>query len=212
MSPLPAPLSLAALQEALGDTDIYLIDQLLKGRLRQEMRVLDAGCGAGRNIRFLLQAGVAVYGADEDGGAIGKVREWARLLAPSLPEANFRQEAVEEMSFEKEYFHFVISSAVLHFARDEEHFKRMLEKMWEVLKPGGIFFCRLASSIGLTEHLQWVEGRRFHLPDNSTRFLVDEAFLLHHTARLQGIQIEPIKTVNVQNLRCMTTWCLQKPG
>ncbi len=212
MSPLPAPLSLAALQEALGDTDIYLIDQLLKGRLRPEMRVLDAGCGAGRNIRFLLKAGMTVYGVDKDGEAIGKVRELARLLAPSLPGSNFRQEAVEDMSFEKEYFHFVISSAVLHFAQDEEHFKRMLEKMWEVLKPGGIFFCRLASSIGLEEHLQWVESRRFHLPDGSTRFLVDEAFLLHHRAQFPGILIEPIKTVNVQNLRCMTTWCLQKPG
>ncbi|CAN5917540.1 hypothetical protein BH24BAC1_BH24BAC1_40150 [soil metagenome] len=212
MSPLPAPLSLTALQEALGDTDIYLIDQLLKGRLRPEMRVLDAGCGAGRNLRCLLQAGVAVYGADKDGEAIGKVREWARLLAPTLPEGNFRQETVEEMSFGKDFFDFVISSAVLHFAQDEPHFEQMLDRMWEVLKPNGILFCRLASSIGLEEHLHWVEGRHFHLPDGSTRFLVDEAFLLHHTTRLQGIQIEPIKTVNVQNLRCMTTWCLQKPG
>jgi tellurite methyltransferase len=209
--PAPTPLSLAALQEALGDTDIYLIDQLLKGRILPHMRILDAGCGAGRNLRFLLQAGVEVYGADRDGEAIAQVREWAKTLAPLLPETNFRHEAVEELSFGKDSFDFVISSAVLHFAEDEDHFGRMLGKMWEVLKPGGVLFCRLASSMGLEHRLQHLQGRHFHLPDGSTRFLVDEPFLLQHTARLQARQIEPIKTVNVQHLRCMTTWCLQKP-
>lgn len=209
--PAPTPISLAALQEALGDTDIYLIDQLLKGRIHLNMRVMDAGCGSGRNLRFLLQAGVAVYGVDKDAEAIAHLRGWAGTLAPLLPKTNFRQEAVEEMSFEKNYFDFVISSALLHFAEDENHFQRMLNKMWEVLKPGGVFFCRLASSIALEDRIQHMKGRHFRLPDGSTRFLVDEEFLLQHTARLQGRQIEPIKTVNVQNLRCMTTWCLQKP-
>jgi hypothetical protein len=40
---------------------------------------------------------------------------------------------------------------------------------------------------------------------------VDEAFLLETTERLGGTLIDPIKTTNVQNLRCMTTWCVQKP-
>ena len=37
-----------------------------------------------------------------------------------------------------------------------------------------------------------------------------EAMLIDWSARLGGILIEPIKTTNVQNQRCMTTWCLEK--
>lgn len=204
------PLSIAALQRALGDTDIYLIDLLLKGRIQPGMRVLDAGCGGGRNLRFLLQAGVEVYGVDSAAGAMEQVRQLARALAPTLPLTNFRQEPVEEMTFPEEYFDVVISSAVLHFAKDEPHFAQMLHQMWQVLQPGGIFFCRLASSIGLEKRIHLVKGRRYDLPDGSTRFLADESLLLHTTAQLHARLIEPLKTVNVQNLRCMTTWVLQK--
>jgi tellurite methyltransferase len=204
------PLSIAALQRALGDTDIYLIDLLLKGRIQPGMRVLDAGCGGGRNLRFLLQAGVEVYGVDSAAGAVEQVRQLAKVLVPSLPHTNFRQEAVEEMSFLEGYFDVVISSAVLHFAKDEPHFDQMLHRMWQVLKPGGILFCRLASSIGLEKRVHLVKGRRYALPDGSTRFLVDEDLLLQRTARLHARLLEPLKTVNVQNLRCMTTWVLQK--
>ncbi len=37
--------SLSDLQKQFGGIDIYLFDQLLKGRITAEMRVLDAGCG-----------------------------------------------------------------------------------------------------------------------------------------------------------------------
>lgn len=206
----PFPLSLARLQEALGDTDIYLLDQFLKGRVREGMRVLDAGCGGGRNLRFLLQAGFEVYGADVSPGAIKQLQQMAQLLAPHLPAGHFRVEPVEGMTFEENSFDFIISSAVLHFASDEPHFEQMLLRMWQVLRPQGILFCRLASSIGIEGKIQLIDGRRYALPDGTTRFLADEDLLLRTAALLGARQIEPIKTVNVQHQRCMTTWCLQK--
>jgi hypothetical protein len=82
--------------------------------------------------------------------------------------------------------------------------------MWSVLKPGGIFFARLASTIGMEQQVTLIEGRRYHLPDGSDRFLVDEAMLKRVTASLGGEFIEPIKTTIVETLRAMTTWVVRK--
>jgi tellurite methyltransferase len=198
------------LQEWFGQIDIYLFDQLLKGRLTPRMRVLDAGCGGGRNLIYFLRSGFDVCGVDQSRAAVDEVRGIASALAPQLPLDNFRLEPVERMSFTDESFDVVISSAVLHFARDEEQWQMMLEEMWRVLKPGGIFFARLASSIGIEEKIEPIEGRRYHLPDGSARFLVDEKMLLATTESLGGEFLEPVKTVIVQNMRSMTTWCVRK--
>jgi len=199
-----------ALRDLLGDIDIYLLDQVLRNRIRPGMEILDAGCGGGRNLVYFLRCGFAVHGVDGSPEAIAAVRSLAAHWAPELPAENFRREAVETMSFADASFDVVVSSAVLHFARDEEHFNAMVREMWRVLKPGGLLFARLASTIGLEEKVRPLGGRRYHLPDGSDRFLVDEAMLLALGKELGGRLADPIKTTNVQNLRCMTTWCLIK--
>jgi SAM-dependent methyltransferase len=212
------------LQESFGSIDIYVFDQLLKSRFFSGMRVLDAGCGAGRNLVYFLRNGYQVFGVDQSAESISQVRRLASTLAPHLPAENFRVEPVEAMSFgidqqsansdrpDKEGFDVVISSAVLHFARDEEHWQAMVDEMWRVLKPGGIFFARLASTIGMEQLVRLIEGRRYHLPDGSDRFLVDGEMLRSVTSSLGGEFIEPIKTTVVENLRAMTTWVIKKGG
>jgi SAM-dependent methyltransferase len=199
------------LQEWFGQIDIYLFDQLLKGRFTPQMKVLDAGCGGGRNLIYFLRSGYDVCGVDQSSEAIAHVRRLASALAPHLPADNFRVEPVEAMSFADACFDVVISSAVLHFARDEEHWQSMLREMWRVLKRGGILFARLASSVGIEEQVEHLEGRRYHLPDGSARFLVDDEMLLATTTSLGGELLEPLKTVVVQNMRSMATWCVLKP-
>ena len=103
----------------------------------------------------------------------------------------------------------IVCSAVLHFARDRAHFARMVDEMWRVLAPGGLFFARLASSIGIEPLVAAAVGR-VRLPDGSDRFVVDEQLLIETTDNLRGTLLDPIKTTNVQNLRCMTTWVIQK--
>ena len=198
------------LQDWFGGIDIYLFDQLLKGQLTPEMRVLDAGCGGGRNLVYFLRSGFDVCGIDQSSEAIKDVQSLAASLAPHLPAGNFRVEPVEQMSFASAGFDVVVSSAVLHFARDEDHWQRMVSEMWRVLKPGGIFFARLASTVGIAEQVEHREGRRYHLLDGSDRFLVDEQMLLTTTAALGGRLLEPLKTVIVHNMRSMTNWCLRK--
>ena len=211
-----------SLPELFGGIDIYVFDQLLKGRFVPGMRVLDAGCGTGRNLVYFLRNGYEVFGVDQSAEAISQVRRLASELAPQLPAENFRVEPVEQMSFcrdqqsadrnqpDKDKFDVVLSSAVLHFARDEEQWQAMVDEMWRVLKPGGVFFARLASSIGMEPQVRLIEGRRYHLPDGSDRFLVDESLLRSVTTALGGEFIEPIKTTIVENLRAMTTWVIKK--
>ena len=197
------------LQEEFGQIDIYLFDQLLKGRIAAGMRILDAGCGSGRNLVYLLREGYEVFAADADAGQVERVRRMAQTLAPSLPSSNFRAEPVEQMSFDDGCADVVLSSAVLHFARDDAHFESMLRGCWRVLKPGGLFFCRLASSIGMENRMQPIEGRRCKLPDGTERYVVDEALLALLTERM-GEMVDPLKTTVVQDQRAMTTWVVRK--
>jgi tellurite methyltransferase len=198
------------LREEFGDIDIYLFDQLLKGRVDASMSVLDAGCGGGRNLVHFLRNGYQTFAVDADEQAIQVVRRLASQIAPHLPQENFQVANIEELPFSNNQFGLVLSSAVLHFSKDEPHFTRMLDEMWRVLKPGGMFFARLASSIGIEGRIRQIKERRYLLPDGTQRFVVDEALLQMATARLGGIWLDPLKTTNVQNLRCMTTWVLRK--
>lgn len=198
------------LQEQFGQIDIYLFDQLLKGRISPGMRILDAGCGGGRNLVYFLREGYEVYASDADAGAVDSIRSLARTLAPALPESNFRVEAVENMSFDDACADVVISNTVLHFARDDAHFESMLNGSWRVLKPGGLFFCRVGSAIGMESRVKRIEGRRHWSPDGSERYLVDEALLESAAERLGGELADPLKTTIVQNQRSMTTWVLRK--
>jgi tellurite methyltransferase len=198
-------------REQFGDIDIYLFDQLLKGRITPGMRILDAGCGKGRNLVYFLRNGYDMYAVDRSEEAVGEVLKLAAKLAPDWQEGQARVESIEKMSFANDYFDVVISNAVLHFAGNEIHFQQMILELWRVLRPGGLLFVRLASTIGIEDKIEPLGNERYKLPDGSIRFLVDEDRLLKTTEKLQGVLLEPLKTVNVGNQRCMTTWCLKKP-
>jgi tellurite methyltransferase len=202
-----APTNLARI---FGSIDIYVFDQLLRGRIPVGSRILDAGCGSGRNIRYLLDAGFDVSAVDNDVNAISEVMLSAADLNASLPPTNFRREPVEALSFPDASMDVVLSVAVLHFASSEEHFAAMVESMWRVLKPGGLFFCRLASNIGMESRMLPRPNGRYLMPDGTERYLVDEKKLLDWTARLGATLLDPLKTTVVQDQRCMTTWVLRK--
>lgn len=204
---IPAPGT--DLRAKFGEIDIYLFDQLLRGRFDRRTRILDAGCGSGRNLTYLLRRGFSCFGIDRDAAAVADARALAAQVAPALPPGNFRQGELDSLPWPDASMDVVICSAVLHFAEDEGHFDRMVADMWRVLAPDGMFFARLASNIGLEDRIG-PAGRRVRLPDGSDRFVVDERMLMAWTARAQGRLLDPIKTTIVQGQRCMTTWCVLK--
>lgn len=199
----------ADLRMEFGEIDIYLFDQLLRGRFDRRRRVLDAGCSAGRNLPFFLRHRFDVRAVDADPAAIHAVRQLVASLHPALPSGQIHCGPIDALPWEDASTDAVICSAVLHFARDEQEFTAMIEEMWRVLAPGGLFFARLASSIGLERHLSAATGR-VRLPDGSDRFIVDERTVLDWTSTLGGTLADPLKTTNVQNMRCMTTWVMEK--
>jgi tellurite methyltransferase len=204
MEPTTTPL-----RNEFGNLDIYVFDQLLRGRIAPGMRVFDAGCGGGRNLVYLLGHGYDVCGNDADPNAIARVRELASSLSPG-GDVDFRVEPIEHTSFPDAHADVVMSSAVLHFAHDERQFEGMLRQMWRVLKPGGVFFARLASTIGIDPDVVALGGGRFRLPDGSDWFLVDASAIESWTRQLGGSLIDPIKTTLVHNQRAMTTWVAKK--
>lgn len=183
--------------EQFGAIDVYLFDQILRGRITTKMSILDAGSGAGRNVHYLAREGARVVGVDRS----------LPFGAPPLPRA---QADVCALPFRSGSFDVVLSVAVLHFLSDDAAWNSAVEEMWRVLRPGGVLFARLASSIGIESRVVPIGGRRHLLPDGSERRLVDEELLLSTGERLGGHLLDPIKTTNVQNLRAMTTWVLGK--
>lgn len=196
------------LQEQFGQIDIYVFDQILRGNIAPGMRVVDAGCGGGRNLIYLLREGYEVFGVDASAEAVESMRQMAGTLAPMLPVGNFRLAGIEAMPFADAFADVVVCNSVLHFARDEAHFDAMVRGLWRVLRPGGMLFCRLGSTIGI--EFERVGRRLFRLPDGAEWFLVDEAMLIGLTRKLGGELIDPLKTTVVQGHRCMTTWVVRK--
>jgi SAM-dependent methyltransferase len=195
-------------QEQFGQIDIYVFDQILRGNIAAGMKVLDAGCGYGRNLVYLLREGCEVYALDANAEGIEHVRALAGELAPGLAAENFQAGQIEAMPFADGFADVVMCSSVLHFARSDDHFLAMVEELWRVLRPGGLLFTRLGSRIGMD--FERLRGNIYRIGDGSEWFLVDEATLLRMTEQMDAVMVDPLKTTIVQDYRCMTTWVVRK--
>lgn len=198
-----------SLYDQFGSIDIYLFDQLLKGNILPNHKILDAGCGCGRNATYFIKNNYDICGIDNNPEALQQLKQSLPASAGNMS-AQFIEGTIEKLPYAADSFDWVICNAVLHFAQNQTHFEAMLLGLWNVLKPGGRLFIRLASSIGIESKLKVIEAGRYWLPDGSIRFLVNYPMLGYYSNFLEAQLFEPIKTINVQELRCMTTWCLQK--
>src|SRR4030095_3569218 len=109
----------AELRQQFGDIDIYLFDQILRGRFDARRRVLDAGCGDGRNLLYLLQQGFTCHGGGGDAPDIEVMRRTSARGAPHAPVDRFLVASLDALPYADASMDAVFASAVLHFARDE---------------------------------------------------------------------------------------------
>jgi SAM-dependent methyltransferase len=204
-------MEIRALNMLFGNLDIYLLDQILKGRFDREMKILDAGCGEGRNAAFFIRSGFQVFGIDQDALAIQMLRMHARSLDPAHDVLRFQVGKVEELFFHEGAFDAIISSAVLHFARDEAHFDAMWSEMMRVLKPGGFLWLRTCTDAGgILDLSTTLGGGRFILPDGSERFVFTETHL-HRLMAQWGLEhLDAPKSVVVHRQRTMGVFLLGK--
>jgi ubiquinone/menaquinone biosynthesis C-methylase UbiE len=193
------------LQQILGQTDIYLVDQIMKDRYKPGDLLLDAGCGYGRNMHWFLQNGSHINGIDVDEVAINTLKD----KYPDA-EAGFSIASAEQTGFSNNHFDHIICSAVLHFAKSTSQFNAMLAELVRILKPGGSLFIRMTSDIGIEEKVVLIADGVYKIPDGSTRFLVNRQLLADCMQLNNLCFIEPLKTVNVDDVRCMSTLLLQK--
>ncbi|MEO7313860.1 MAG: class I SAM-dependent methyltransferase [Ginsengibacter sp.] len=197
---------LNSIQEFLGQTDIYLVDQIMKGRYVPSDKILEAGCGGGRNMNWFVKNNFQVYGIDQSEAAILNLRS----KYPDLEEEKLKVGMIEKIPFEDNYFDHIISSAVLHFAKSETHFKDMMGEMLRVLKPEGSLFIRMTSDIGIEEKVVLLENGNYQIPDGSMRFLLTRNVLKDLMKTFPISFLEPLKTVNVDDMRCMSTLIFRK--
>ena len=189
------------------NTDIYLIDQILKGRYNNGGKLLDAGCGGGRNISwFVMQPNFDIYAIDADQNAIDHLLK----VYPSLKQDQTYCTSIQSLPFRDAFFDHIICSAVLHFASSTKDFLQMFSELNRVLKPDGSLFIRAASDIGIENRILPLEGGRFSLPDGTDRFLLTRQLIEQVLNSFPITLTEPVKTTNVQDLRCMTTLVMVK--
>jgi tellurite methyltransferase len=189
------------------NTDIYLIDQVLKGRYNGGGKLLDAGCGSGRNISwFVLQPNFDIYAIDTDQHVIAHLLQ----VYPSLKQEQVKCTPLQSLPFPDTFFDYIICSAVLHFAHNKEEFLQMCSELNRVLKPGGSLFARVASDIGIENKIMPLGNGRFSLPDGTDRFLLTKPLIEEVLNNFPLTLAEPVKTTNVQDMRCMTTLVMRK--
>lgn len=198
-------MNILTLKENIGGVDIYILDQILKDRYQPGAKILDAGCGSGRNLKWFYQSDFEIHGTDTDTERLQHCKD---LYV--LQQNNFIEAAVEQMPYESNSFNHVICNAVLHFATDLSHFYKMFEELLRILKPQGSLFIRIASNFGIESKVKLVSESVYKLPDGSTRFLLTQDILTDLQKNKSICWLEDVKTTIVHNKRCMTTLVLQK--
>ncbi len=192
-------------KEVFGNIDIYLFDQILKERYTTKDIILDAGCGKGRNIHWFYHNKFNIYGVDKDLKGI----EHVKTIYPDLKD-NFMVSELESIPFKGNFFNHIISNAVLHFSENTAHFEIMFSELVRVLKINGSLFIRMTSNIGIENNVKEISKGVYSIPDGATRFLITKE-LIHQLLKTYHLSfLEPLKTVNVNDQRCMTTLVLTK--
>ncbi|MDZ7605186.1 MAG: class I SAM-dependent methyltransferase [Cyclobacteriaceae bacterium] len=199
------------LNKLLGNIDIYLFDQILKGLFPPHYKILDTGCNDGRNLIYFLRNNYEAYGIDLDEEAIQMLRHIARSIDKSCPvKDRFVVGDVKNMPFAHEQFDAIVSSAVMHFAESEEHFLAMFQELTRVLKPEGVLFVRMTTDLGMSGQIKSLGNGRYLLPDGSERFLLSKTLLQQVMSRFGYQLAEPFKTVIIENQRSMSAFILRK--
>ena len=141
------------IQKQFGQIDIYVFDQILRGNITREMRVLDAGCGYGRKLVYLLREGCEIFALDASSEGVDHIRGLSASLETGLPAENFQVGPPGAGALPDAFVDVVLCNSVPHFARDEDHFRARLAEMVRVLRPGGRFFRRLSMASDSTSRI-----------------------------------------------------------
>ncbi len=191
-----------------GDIDLELLDLILKGYFSNVKRLLDVGCGDGRNLIYFLQKEFEIYAIDQDKSCVELVRYMVRNFERD-PERIIHA-AILDRTFSKNFFDAVLCSRVLHFSESEQSFLRSWYKMHEILKPGGLLYVSSDTMIGFERNVRRIDSEKWQFSDGSVRFLVSNELLQKMDIEKHFEWIAPMKTIHYGDHHAQVVFCLKK--
>ena len=99
--------------------------------LKPGCRIMDLGCGSGRDSRYFVEKGYDVVAVDPSLAMCKKTRDLAGVTTYTLK--------AEELSFEDEYDAVWACASLLHVSRKNQEF--VLQKICRALRQDGILYC-----------------------------------------------------------------------
>jgi len=185
------------LNKELGNADLFLIDQILKGSFHPGMRILDAGCGEGRNMIYFVRNNFSIYGIDPDPVKVSMAKLIARSSNKNFTIENILVSSIEDNPFPNEFFDVVLCINVLHSANDSEHFMRLLEAQIRILKRGGLFYISMESDMEGKSKCEKIAPRKGALADRVSLRMTSDLF--NRILSLNSlIKNEPVRTLHIE--------------
>ncbi|WKK76408.2 class I SAM-dependent methyltransferase [Marivirga salinae] len=198
------------LNSELGNIDLYWLDFILKGYLPDDAKVLDAGCGEGRNLTYCLKNNLDIFGIDQNPEAINFLKLIAKKYKLGDLDARFQVMKLDKILFPDSTFDIIIGSAVLHFAKNVAHFNMMINELIRLLKPNGKIFIRTMTDRYFPENIVELEEGVFQFQNKQIRFVINADVFVENLRDRQLELIEPYKEVLVENRHTMGTFMFQK--
>jgi SAM-dependent methyltransferase len=130
------------------------------GEWRSAARLLDIGCGAGRNAVPLARAGWDVYGVDLSLPMVTTAR--ARVAAAQLTDrAHILLAPMDRLPFASASFDFIVAHGIWNLARSGGEFGRAVDEASRVARPGCALFLFTFSRHTLMPEAEPAPGESF---------------------------------------------------
>ena len=112
---------------------------------QNNLKVLDAGCGIGRNSVYLAEKGCEVHAVDFSKAALSKLDNLSKHAGVRERITLYNHSLVESFPFESNSFDLILDSYVFCHFVDEGLKQYYRDELNRVTKPGGIVFSSLFS-------------------------------------------------------------------
>lgn len=159
--------------EITRNADMSDIYQHFEENLKPGSRILDLGCGSGRDSKYFLDKGYKVVSLDASEAMCRKTQELTGKAAVHM--------RIEDMNYENEFDAVWACASLLHVAKSDMH--KILEKAMKALRVGGVLYA------------SWKYGKSERTRDDGRTFAnYTEARVCDMVALVSGASLEDVWT------------------
>lgn len=159
--------------EITRNADMSDIYKRFEENLKPGCRILDLGCGSGRDSKYFLDKGYDVVSLDASEAMCRKTQELTGKAAVHM--------RIEAMNYENEFDAVWACASLLHVAKSDMH--KILEKAMKALRVGGVLYA------------SWKYGKSEQTRDDGRTFAnYTEARVCDMVALVSGASLEDVWT------------------